>query len=169
MSNHGPAEHCLYSRSHILRQAFCSQDSCPRWGADIMQRSGGEEHFFFKYNLIQVKKYVYVLWLLFPKWNGYVKSRRGRKWQRCYIWCLCVFSPVWLFATRGLQPTRGSSVHGILQARTLGGLSFPSPGDLPDPGIEPGSPAWQAVSLPPEPVLSSKGLWMRKLALPLPF
>ena len=27
------------------------------------------------------------------------------------------------------------------------GLSFPSPGDLPDPGIEPGSPALQAESL----------------------
>ena len=24
------------------------------------------------------------------------------------------------------------------------GLPFPSPGDLPDPGIEPRSPAWQA-------------------------
>ena len=29
-------------------------------------------------------------------------------------------------------------------------LPFPSPGDLPDPGIEPGSPALQADSLPPE-------------------
>ena len=29
---------------------------------------------------------------------------------------------------------------------------FPSPGDLPDPGIEPGSPALQADSLPPEPL-----------------
>ena len=28
------------------------------------------------------------------------------------------------------------------------GLSFPFPGDLPDPGIEPGSPALQADSLP---------------------
>ena len=27
------------------------------------------------------------------------------------------------------------------------GFSFPSPGDLPDPGIEPGSPALQADSL----------------------
>jgi len=27
------------------------------------------------------------------------------------------------------------------------GLSFPSPGDLPNPGIEPGSPALQAESL----------------------
>ena len=27
---------------------------------------------------------------------------------------------------------------------------FPSPGDLPDPGIKPGSPTWQAGSLPSE-------------------
>ena len=26
------------------------------------------------------------------------------------------------------------------------GLTFPSPGDLPDPGIKPASPAWQADS-----------------------
>ena len=30
------------------------------------------------------------------------------------------------------------------------GLPFPSPGDLPNPGIEPGSPALQADSLPTE-------------------
>ena len=32
-----------------------------------------------------------------------------------------------------------------------GGLLFPSPGDLPDLGIESGSPALQADSLPSEP------------------
>ena len=31
------------------------------------------------------------------------------------------------------------------------GLPFPSPGDLPNPGIEPRSPTWQADSLPSEP------------------
>ena len=41
----------------------------------------------------------------------------------------------------------GFSVHGILPARIL---EFPSPGDLPDPGIEPSSPALQADSLPTE-------------------
>ena len=30
------------------------------------------------------------------------------------------------------------------------GLPFPSPGDLPNPGTEPGSPALQADSLPAE-------------------
>ena len=39
-------------------------------------------------------------------------------------------------------------IHGILQARIL---PFPSPGDLPNPGIEPRSPALQADSLPTEP------------------
>ena len=34
----------------------------------------------------------------------------------------------------------GSSVHGIFQARILEWVPFPSPGDLPDPGIEPKSP-----------------------------
>ena len=33
----------------------------------------------------------------------------------------------------------GSSVHGIFQARVLEWVPFPFPGDLPDPGIEPGS------------------------------
>ena len=41
----------------------------------------------------------------------------------------------------------GSSIHGILQAGMLDGLPFPSPGDLPDPGIEPRSPALQADAL----------------------
>ena len=45
----------------------------------------------------------------------------------------------------------GSSVHGILQARVLEWGAFPTPGDLPDPGIKPGAPALQADSLPSEP------------------
>ena len=45
----------------------------------------------------------------------------------------------------------GFTVHGILQARILKLIAFPSPGDLPDPGMEPGPPALQADSLPSEP------------------
>ena len=45
----------------------------------------------------------------------------------------------------------GSSVHGILQARSWSALPFPSAGDLPDSGMEPGSPSLQADSLPSEP------------------
>ena len=43
------------------------------------------------------------------------------------------------------------TVHGILQARIMERVTFPSPGDLSNPGIEPRSPALQADSLPAEP------------------
>ena len=46
----------------------------------------------------------------------------------------------------------GSSVHGILQARILEWVAFPFSRDLPNPGIEPRSPALQADSLPSEPL-----------------
>ena len=39
------------------------------------------------------------------------------------------------------------SVHGTLQANYWSGLPFPSPGDLPNPGIKPRFPALQADSL----------------------
>ena len=45
----------------------------------------------------------------------------------------------------------GSSLHGILQEIILEWFAIPFPGDLPDPGINPMSPALQADSLPSEP------------------
>ena len=45
----------------------------------------------------------------------------------------------------------GSFVQEILQAKILVWVAVPSPGDLPDAGIKPGSPALQADSLPSEP------------------
>ena len=43
------------------------------------------------------------------------------------------------------------TVHGILQARILEWVAFPSPGDLPNPGIKLKSPGLRADSLPAEP------------------
>ena len=45
-----------------------------------------------------------------------------------------------------------SSVHGILQARILKWFSFPSLGNLLDPGIKRRSPTLQANSLPSKPL-----------------
>ena len=42
------------------------------------------------------------------------------------------------------------AVPGILQASILERVSFPFPGDIPNAGPEPGSPALQADSLPAE-------------------
>ena len=49
----------------------------------------------------------------------------------------------------------GYTIHGILQARIL--EPFPSPGDLPHPGIKPSCPALQASSLSSEPPKWLKG------------
>ena len=40
----------------------------------------------------------------------------------------------------------GSSVHGIFQARILEWGAFPTPGSLPDPGIEPANLASPALA-----------------------
>ena len=57
----------------------------------------------------------------------------------------------------------GSSVHGILQARILEWVAITLlRGDLPEPGIEPQSPALQANSLlsePPGNLLLAKSLF----------
>ena len=41
----------------------------------------------------------------------------------------------------------GSSVHGIVQATILEWVAIPSPGDLPNPGIEPKFPQLQVDCL----------------------
>ena len=46
---------------------------------------------------------------------------------------------------------QGSSVPGISQARILEWVVIPSLGDIPNPGIEPGSPMLQVDFLPSEP------------------
>ena len=45
------------------------------------------------------------------------------------------------------------------------GEPFPSPGDLPDPGIKPGSPALQAESSPTEPQGKPKNTGVGSLSL----
>ena len=60
-------------------------------------------------------------------------------------------SRVRLFATLWTVARQAPLSMGFSRQEYWSGLPFPSPGDLPDPGIEPGSPAWQADALPSEP------------------
>ena len=64
------------------------------------------------------------------------------------IVCLLAKSCLTLCNPLGCSP-QDSSVHGIFQARILE-YPFPSPGVLPYPEIEPGSPTLRADSLPSE-------------------
>ena len=60
-------------------------------------------------------------------------------------------SHVWLFATSWAAVCQALLSMGFPREDDWSGLSFPSPGDLPDSGIEPSSPTLQADSLPSEP------------------
>ena len=53
-------------------------------------------------------------------------------------------------ATPGTVVPQASLSMEFSRQKYWSGLPFTSPGDLPDPGIEPGSPAFQADSLPTE-------------------
>ena len=59
-------------------------------------------------------------------------------------------SPVRLFVTPWTVARQPPLSMGFSRQEYCSGLPFPSPGDLPNPGIEPGSPAFQAESLPSE-------------------
>ena len=87
-----------------------------------------------------------------------------------YILSLCLFklytewvkwvkslSRVWLFATPWTIAYKAPLSMEFSRQEYWNGLPFPSPGDLPDPGIEPGSPALQADALPSEP--PEKSTW----------
>ena len=62
-----------------------------------------------------------------------------------------LLSRVQLFATPWTVAYQAPLSMGFSRQECWSGLPFPSPGDLPDPGIEPGSPALQADVLPSEP------------------
>ena len=60
-------------------------------------------------------------------------------------------SPVRLFATPWTVAHQAPQFMEFSRQEYWSGLSFPSPEDLPNPGIEPGAPALQADALPSEP------------------
>ena len=61
------------------------------------------------------------------------------------------FSLVRLFATSRTVAYQAPLSMGLSRQEYWSGLPFPSPGDLPKPGIEPRSPALQTDALPSEP------------------
>ena len=72
------------------------------------------------------------------------------------VWSL---SLVGLFATPLVVTLQALLSMGFTRQEYWSGLPFPSPGDLPYPGIESGSPALQADSLLSEPPGNSKKAW----------
>ena len=65
--------------------------------------------------------------------------------------CVKSLSRVRLFASPWTVACQAPLSMGFSRQEYWSGLPFPSPGDLPNPGIEPGSPALQADALSSEP------------------
>jgi len=59
-------------------------------------------------------------------------------------------SRIWLLLTSWTAAQQAPPSMGVSRREYWSGLPFPAPGDLPDPRIEPGSPAFHADSLPSE-------------------
>ena len=62
--------------------------------------------------------------------------------------CCCLVTKSDSFATPGTTAHQALLSMRFPRQEYSSGLPCPSPGDLPDPGIEPMSPAWLADSLP---------------------
>ena len=64
---------------------------------------------------------------------------------------MCVSHLVFrLFVTPWTVALQAPLSLGFSRQEYLSGLSIPYPGDLPDPGVEPGPPVLQSDSLPSE-------------------
>ena len=76
--------------------------------------------------------------LTFVDWNNgeVIKKDRSKDKE-----CLCLVAQLCLTLCDSMDCSLpGSSVHRVLQAEYWSGFPFPSPGDLPNPGTELGSP-----------------------------
>ena len=75
------------------------------------------------------------------------------------------FTRVQLLSTPRIAAYQAPPSMGFSRQNYWSGLRFPSPGDLPNPGLEPQSPASQAGSSPAEPQGKPKNTGVGSLSL----
>ena len=80
-----------------------------------------------------------------------IRSKSGASLVALVLSEVNSLSHVWLFATLWTVAYQAPQSMEFFRQEYWSGLPFPSPGDLPNPGIKPGSPALQADALPSEP------------------
>ena len=74
-------------------------------------------------------------------WERREKEKRGEGGRGGGYVCACMLSCIRLFATPGTGALQALRPVGFPRQEYWSGLPFPPPGDLPNPGIEPASPA----------------------------
>ena len=99
----------------------------------------------------RMEKYIGEIW---ESMEAIAKSWYRRLWK--------LLSHVWLFVIPWTVACQAPLSMGFSRQEYRSGLPFPSPGDLPNPGIEPRSPALQAGSLPSHQG-STREAWYRRL------
>ena len=101
--------------------------------------------------------------LLHCRWILYQLSHKGS--PRILEWVLSHVSCVQLSVTPWTMALQAPLSMGFSRRKYWSGLPHPPPGDLPNPGIEPRSPALQAHSLPAEPQGKPKNTGVGSLSL----
>ena len=82
-------------------------------------------------------------------WNLFILFSKERK--KVQVLVALVFGLIQHFETPWTAARQDPLSMEFSRQEFWSGLPCPSPGDLPDPGIEPGSPTLQADSVPTEP------------------
>ena len=75
--------------------------------------------------------------------------------------CVCVPSCARLFVILGTVDHQTPLSMGFSRQEYWNGLPFPSPGDLPDPGIEPASPVSPELQVYSLPLIHQGRFWLR--------
>ena len=83
--------------------------------------------------------------------DSFHSNPKERQCQRMLKVKVKLLSRVRLFATPWTVAHQARLSMGFSRQEYWSGLPFPYPGDLPNPGIKPGSPAFQADDLTSEP------------------
>ena len=157
-SSRGPFWGVDFSSTTNHPKCVLDQEGSRMWNFQVL--------LFFFFNIIFIHKmaitwiwdaFIYLIIFLILTVYGLIHSflleySHLTMLQWFLLWCgLYVISRVWLFVTPWTVAHQAPLSMGFSRQEYWSGLPFSSPGDLPNPGIEPGSPACQADSLPSEP------------------
>ena len=119
-------------------------------------RVGSCAFFFFKYictHSLAILVFDFLLCTIFigsiDLYHIYLKNGIWDFFFLCSV-CLYILSHVEFFVTPWIIARQAHLSMGFSRQEYWSGLPFPSPGHLPDPGVEPRSPALQADSLSSE-------------------
>ena len=97
-------------------------------------------------------------------YNSVIVLKKGKEGREGEVTQLCP-----TLATPWTVAHQASPSMGFSRQEYWSGLPFPSPGDLPDPGIEPKSPTLEADSLTSEPPGKKHVLKCSSISLASPF